>query len=96
MRTAPLASTIISVGLILVAFLFVHGFLSSIGKNRFHPVTITLAITWDLTMSIGCMLLHTATIALTALLTVYFGVHGAIAVLVMALEISVLPLAFGK
>ncbi len=48
MITAPLASTIIAIGLIPVAFLFVHAFLSGRGKNRIHPVTGALAITWDL------------------------------------------------
>ncbi|MBE3116567.1 hypothetical protein IMZ68_05115 [Candidatus Bathyarchaeota archaeon] len=56
MSTAPLASTIIAVGLIPVAFLFCHAFLSGRGKNRFHPITGALAISWDLVMSIGYML----------------------------------------
>ena len=92
MTAAPLASTIIAIGLIPVAFLFVHAFLSGRGKNRIHPVTGTIAITWDLVMSIGYMLLRTVTIALTPLLTVYFGIHGAIAVIVMGLELSVLAI----
>jgi uncharacterized membrane protein YozB (DUF420 family) len=92
MTTAPLASTIIAIGLIPVAFLFVHAFLSGRSKNRVHPVTGTLAITWDLAMSIGYMLLRTVTITLTPILTIYFGIHGAIAVLVMSLEIAVLAI----
>ena len=94
MTTAPLASTIIAIGLIPVAFLFIHAYLSGRSKNRIHPVTGTLAITWDLAMSIGYMLLRTVTITLTPLLTVYFAVHGAIAVLVMSLEIAVLAIGF--
>ena len=90
MTTAPLASTIISIGLIPVAFLFVHAFLTGRSKNRIHPITGTVAITWDLVMSIGYMLLRTVTVALTPILTIYFGVHGAIAVIVMSLEIAVL------
>ena len=90
MTTVPLASTIIAIGLIPVAFLFVHAFLSGRGKKTIHPVTGTLAITWDLALSIGYMLLRTVTITLTPILTVYFGIHGAIAVLVMSLEIAVL------
>ena len=90
MTAAPLASTIIAIGLIPVAFLFVHAYLSGRGKKSLHPVMGTIAITWDLAMSIGYMLLRTVTITLTPLLTVYFGIHGAIAVLVMVLEISVL------
>ena len=92
MTTAPLASTIIAIGLIPVAFLSVHMFLSGRGKKTNHPVTGTLAITWDIVMSIGYMLLHTITITLTPILTVYFGIHGAIAVLVMSLEIAVLAI----
>jgi uncharacterized membrane protein YozB (DUF420 family) len=92
MTAAPLASTIIAIGLIPVAFLFTHAFLSGKNKNRIHPVTGALAIVWDLGMSIGYMLLRTVTITLTPILTVYFGIHGAIAVLVMALEIAVLAL----
>ena len=92
MTTAPLASTIIAIGLIPVAFLFVHAFLSGKSKNRVHPVTGALAITWDLAMSIGYMLLRTVTITLTPILTIYFGIHGAIAVLVMSLEIAVLAI----
>jgi hypothetical protein len=90
MSTAPLASTIIAIGLIPVAFLFIHAYLTGRGKNRIHPVTGTIAITWDLAVSIGYKLLRTVTISLAPLLTIYFGVHGAIAVLVMALEIAVL------
>ena len=85
MTTVPLASTIIAIGLIPVAFLFVHAFLSGRGKKTIHPVTGTLAITWDLALSIGYMLLRTVTITLTPILTVYFGIHGAIAVIVMIL-----------
>jgi uncharacterized membrane protein YozB (DUF420 family) len=94
MTIAPLASTIIAIGLIPVAFLFIHAYLSGRGKKSIHPVTGTIAITWDLAMSIGYMLLRTVTISLTPLLTVYFGVHGAIAVLVMSLEIAVLVIGF--
>ena len=36
--------------------------------------------------------LRTVTITMTPILTVYFGIHGAIAVIVMALEIAVLAL----
>lgn len=92
MTAAPIASTIIAIGLIPVAFLFAHAYLSGRGKQGLHPVTGTLAITWDLAMSIGYMLLRTVTIALTPLLTVYFGIHGAIAVIVMCLEIAVLAI----
>jgi uncharacterized membrane protein YozB (DUF420 family) len=94
MTAAPLASTIVSIGLIPVAFLFVHAYLSGRDKRRIHPVTGSLAIIWDLSMSIGYMLLRTVTVALTPLLTIYFGVHGGIAILVMSLEIAVLTVGF--
>jgi uncharacterized membrane protein YozB (DUF420 family) len=99
MTVAPLASTIVAVGLIPVAFFFVHAFLSGRGKHRIHPVTGALAITWDLVLSIGYMLYRSfggavdgSTIQLTQGLTVYFGIHGAVAVIVMALEIVVLAI----
>jgi hypothetical protein len=47
MTTAPIASTIIAIGLIPVAFLFIHAYLSGKGKKRIHPVTGTIAIVWD-------------------------------------------------
>jgi uncharacterized membrane protein YozB (DUF420 family) len=97
MTIAPLSSTIVAVGLIPVAFLFVHAYLSGRSKNRLHPVTGTAAILWDLTLSIGYMLYRSfggavdgSTIQLTPVLDVYFGIHGAVAVLVMALEVVVL------
>ena len=97
MIVAPLSSTIVALGLIAVAFFFVHALLSGKGKNRFHPVSGTIAISWDLILSIGYMLYRSfggavdgSTIQLTPTLVVYFGIHGAIAVLVMALEIVVL------
>jgi len=103
MATAPLASTIVAVGLIPVAFLFCHAFLSGRRKNRFHPVTGVLAISWDLIMSIGYMLYRSfggavegASLQLTPTLDVYFGVHGAIAVLVMSLEVAVLAIGLSQ
>jgi uncharacterized membrane protein YozB (DUF420 family) len=103
MTTAPLASTIVAVGLIPVAFLFCHAFLSGRRKNRFHPVTGVLAISWDLIMSIGYMLYRSfggavegASLQLTPTLDVYFGIHGAIAILVMSLEVAVLALGLSQ
>jgi hypothetical protein len=103
MTAAPLASTIIAIGLIPVAFLFVHAFFSGKRKNRIHPVTGTLAITWDLVMSIGYMMYRSfggavegSSIQLNTTLTAYFGVHGAIAVLVMSLEIVVLAICVSQ
>jgi uncharacterized membrane protein YozB (DUF420 family) len=99
MSTAPLASTIIAVGLIPVAFLFIHAFLSGRRKSRFHAVSGALAISWDLIMSIGYMLYRSfggavegSTIEMTSTFIAYFAVHGAVAVIVMALEIAVLAI----
>ena len=99
MTLAPLSSTIVAIGLIPVAFFFIHAFLSGKSKNRFHPISGTIAISWDLILSIGYMLYRSfggavdgSTIQLTPTLGVYFGIHGAIAVLVMALEIVVLAI----
>ncbi len=99
MTTAPLASTIVAVGLIPVAFFFVHAFLSGRRKQKIHPVTGATAIIWDLSVSIGYMLYRSfggavegATIQLPPTLTAYFAVHGAVSVLVMALEIVVLAI----
>jgi uncharacterized membrane protein YozB (DUF420 family) len=99
MTVAPLSSTIVAVGLIPVAFLFCHAFLSGREKNRFHPVSAVLAISWDLVLSIGYMLYRTfggavdgSTLKLTPVLDVYFGVHGTVAIAVMSLEVAVLAI----
>jgi len=99
MPAAPLASTIVSIGLIPVAFLFCHAYLSGRKKGHFHPISGTAAITWDLTLSIGYMLYRSfggavdgSTLQLTPTWDVYFGVHGAIAVVVMLMEIAVLAI----
>jgi hypothetical protein len=78
MTVAPLSSTIVAIGLIPVAFFFVHAFLSRKSKNRFHPLSGTIAISWDLILSIGYMLYRSfggavdgSTIQLTSTLGVY-------------------------
>ena len=100
MTAAPFESTIVAIALIPVAFFFVHAFLSGQHKNRFHPVTGILAVTWDLTVSIGYMMYRTfggavngSTLQLTPLLNAYFiVVHVPVAIIVMTLEIAVLTL----
>jgi uncharacterized membrane protein YozB (DUF420 family) len=100
MTAAPFASTFVAVALIPVAFFFVHAFMSGRRKNRFHPVTGILAITWDLTVSIGYMIYRTlggaingSSLQLTPLLNAYFMlVHVPIAILVMSMEIAVFSL----
>lgn len=86
-----------SLGLIPVAFLFVHAFYSGWKHKQFHTASSVAAIIWDLSLSIGYMLYRSfggavegSTIQLNQTLTAYFAVHGAIAVIVMALEIAVL------
>jgi uncharacterized membrane protein YozB (DUF420 family) len=99
MSTTPLASTIVAIALIPVAFFFIHAFYSGRKKQRIHPVTGAIAITWDLTLSIVYMLYRSfggvvegSGIQFTPALTAYFGVHGAIAIIVMALEVAVLSI----
>lgn len=103
MTIAPRSSTIVAIGLIPVAFLFCHAFFSGRRKNRFHPVSATIAISWDLTLSIGYMLYRSfggavdgSTLQLTPTLDVYFGIHGAIAILVMTLEVLVLGIGISQ
>jgi hypothetical protein len=97
MTEAPLASTIVALALIPVAFLFCHAFLSGWRKRRFHPVAGVIAIAWDLTVSIGYMIYRTmggavegATLQVTRAVNAYFMVHVPVAVLVMSLELAVL------
>jgi len=97
LTVAPLSSTIVAVGLIPVAFLFVHAFFTGWRKKKFHAVSGFIAILWDLSMSIGYMLYRSfggavegASLQLNSTLTAYFAVHGAIAVIVMCLEFAVL------
>jgi len=99
LTAAPLASTVVSVGLIPVAFLFVHAFYAGLRNKKFHPFSGFVAIVWDLSMSIGYMLYRSfggvvegATLQMTPTFTAYFAVHGAVAVIVMALEIVALSI----
>jgi len=99
LTTAPLSSTIVSIGLIPVAFFFVHAFLSGWKHKKFHQVSGAIAIVWDLSLSIGYMMYRTfggavegETLQLSSAYNTYFAIHGAVAVVVMALEIAVLAL----
>lgn len=100
MTAAPLASTIVAIALIPVAFLFCHAFLSGRSKNRFHPISGAAAIIWDLSVSIGYMMYRTfggavngETLQMTPLLNAYFMiVHVPIAIVVMTLELLVLAI----
>jgi uncharacterized membrane protein YozB (DUF420 family) len=97
MQHAPLVSTIIALGLIPVAFLFLHAFISAIKKWPSHKFTGLLAIICDLIISIGYMLYRTLggkmggqTLDLTGPIRYYFMVHGIVALIVILLELIVL------
>lgn len=87
----------IAVGLIPVAALFVHAYISGNRGLGLHKVTGTAAIVWDLSMSVFYMLyrafggeIRGESLEIEGLLIVYFAVHGLIAVAVIALEIIML------
>jgi len=95
--TAPLASTIVAVALIPVAFLFCDAFLSARRKKRYHPFAGVIAISWDLAVSIGYMMYRTmggaaegTVLQVSPAINTYFMVHVPVAVLVMSLELGVL------
>jgi hypothetical protein len=94
---APLASAIVAIALIPVAFLFCHAFLTGRKKRRIHPISAALAIVWDLTVSIGYMVYRSvggavegAALQLTPAIRTYFLVHVPVAISVMSLELGVL------
>jgi hypothetical protein len=67
--------------------------------NHFHVASGVAATVWDLSLSIGYMLYRSfggavegSAIQLNGALTAYFAVHGAAAVIVMALEVVILAL----
>jgi hypothetical protein len=96
MPQAPLMSTIIAIGLIPVALLFIHAFASGLKKGGLHPVTGTTAIVCDMGMSLGYMIarsLHPSiAVGPTAegLVRKLFWVHGPISGIVILLEVAVL------
>ena len=96
MPDPPWISTVIAVGLLPVAVLFIHAFLSGLKGWRYHRLTGVIAIVWDLSMSIGYMLFRTfggqvegSTLELTGGILVYFIIHGIMAVMVITLEFAV-------
>jgi len=97
MADAPWISTFIAVALIPVAFLFTHAYFSGRRKLQFHKFTGTAGIVWDLTLSIFYMLFRLtggevegSALEITPALSVYFAAHGMIAILVIALEFTML------
>ena len=99
MSKAPFVSTLIALGLIPVAFLYIHSFVAAIKKWKYHSLTGFLAVAGDLIISIGYMLFRTfggkmngESIDLTGKILYYFIVHGIVSSLVLILELAVLIL----
>ena len=97
MTAAPWASTLVAVALIPVAFFFTHAYISGRRRLKYHTVTGTVAVIWDLGLSIFYMLYRVfggqvegATLDISGVLLAYFIAHGMIAVVVIALEIIIL------
>lgn len=100
MTAAPWASTLVAVALIPVAFFFTHAYISGRMKLAYHSITGTIAVIWDLGLSIFYMLyrvfggqIEGSTLDISGVLLAYFIAHGIIAVIVIALEIIVLATA---
>lgn len=100
MADAPWISTFVALALVPVAFLFVHAYLSGKKGMGFHRATGPIAIIWDLALSIFYMIYRFAggevegsTLDISGPLLVYFMVHGIIAIVVIALEVTVLVTA---
>ena len=103
MPDPPFVSTFIAIGLIPVAFFFVHAFLSGLKGWGHHRLTGVIGITWDLSMSIGYMLYRAfggevggEGLDLTGGILAYFIVHGIVAAIVIALEFLTLFLGWAK
>ena len=97
MSDAPLTSTMIALALIPVSFLITHAYLSGRKGGRFHRPVGILAIAWDLSVSIGYMVMRAlglqvegSTLVIKGAILAYFIVHGTIAVIVISLEFGVL------
>ena len=101
MVAAPLASTIVALALIPVAFLFSHAYLSGRRGWKHHILSGTMAVAWDLSLSIFYMLYRTfggqtdgSILTITPSMTTYFAVHGVIAIIVMVLEVLMLATGY--
>jgi uncharacterized membrane protein YozB (DUF420 family) len=97
MTDAPWISTFVALALIPVAFLFTHAYLSGKKKLAFHKVTGSIAIVWDLGLSVFYMLYRVfggevggTELDVSGALLAYFIAHGVIAVIVIALELVLL------
>ncbi len=103
MPDPSLVSTLIAVALIPVAILYTHAFLSGRYGWKHHRLTATIAIIWDLTISVGYMILRSAGDAvsgsgleLTGGVLAYFIVHGILAVIVILMELVTLFLGWSR
>ncbi|HTX72108.1 MAG TPA: hypothetical protein VMC79_04720 [Rectinemataceae bacterium] len=97
MHHAPLASTMVALGLLPVAVLYVHTFISGFKRLPGHRVTGLIAVMGDLALSIGYMLYRSfggrigdSVFRPTGLVLDAFIVHGMIAVIVILLELWVI------
>ena len=97
MTDAPWISTFVALALIPVAFLFTHAYLSGKRRLAYHSVTGSIAIVWDLGLSVFYMLyrvfggqMEGTELDVSGALLAYFIAHGIIAVIVIALEIVLL------
>ncbi len=97
MNQAPLASTIVALGLLPVAVLYVHTFASGFRKTAAHRVTGLLAVAGDLLLSIGYMLYRSfggqvqgSAFHPTGLVFGFFVFHGSVALVVILLELWII------
>jgi hypothetical protein len=93
MNHAPLASTIVALGLVPVAVFYVHTFVSGFERTWSHRITGLAAVTGDLVLSIGYMLFRTfggrvegTVFHPEGAVLAFFVVHGLIASVVVLLE----------
>jgi len=101
MTEAPWVSTFVAVALIPVAFFFTHAYLSGRASRPYHVVTGSVGVVWDLSLSLFYMLyrlfggkVESHILDITPGLWIYFAVHGLIAVVVIALELTMLTTGF--
>jgi len=97
MTPAPFMSTFVAIALIPVAFLFTHAYLSGRKHLPYHTLTGMIGVIWDLSLSIFYMLyrllggqVEGSGLEVEGVLIAYFAIHGVIAMIVIALEVSML------
>lgn len=97
---APWASTLVALALIPAAFFFTHAYISGRRRLAYHNVTGSVAVVWDLSLSILYMLyrlfggqVEGSSLEIQGAFLVYLIVHGIIAIIVIVLEIVILVTA---